>query len=542
MSCFKRRISALLLAVVLFFAGLPLSIFAYAYTDTQVTWAADVIEKAGAYGLMEGYPDGRFGVGENMTRSEFVTVLCRMFSWDLITPAAPSFIDCSEGDWYFSYVETAAARGVTDLGGAFRPLDYISRSEMAQMLVRALGYHRLAQSLWDTALPFSDVTENKGYVAIAYDLGIITGVEENGQLKFLPSFSAPREQAAAMLVRCYERYFSQTDWLHGFYAVSSYSQLSYTGAMDAVSVGWARLEVNDGVFSVNQTSANGNEWVQPEGSELVTDYLKARSIPCNLSVFAASSTFASVVTASAQRETVNRLVSAASPYAGLTIDFEGLRSDQREDFTSFMAALRAALPRDQSLYVCVQPDTWFGGFDYRALGEICDRVILMAHDYQWSSIPDYYLGTTHTYCPVTPFAQVYTALQHVTDPETGVQDRSKLALAISFNTTGFHVDESGALLDTTFYHPGTATIAQRLQQADSLRGWDEESHNPCLEYTVGGEHYKLWYEDAQSVADKLQLARMFGITGVSVWRLGIIPDYDAIPNYNVWQVLSSDCP
>ena len=34
---------------------------------------------------------------------------------------------------------------------------------------------------------------------IAYDLGIINGVEEKGQLKFLPTFSAPRELARKLV-------------------------------------------------------------------------------------------------------------------------------------------------------------------------------------------------------------------------------------------------------------------------------------------------------------------------------------------------------
>ena len=138
---------------------------------------------------------------------------------------------------------------------------------------------------------------------------------------------------------------------------------------------------------------------------------------------------------------------------------------------------------------------------------------------------------------MTPIDKVSTALRHITDPETGVQDRSKLALAISFNTSGFHIDENGLLLEQTFYHPATATIAQRLQQEDSIRLWDEQSRNPNLYYTVDGEHYRLWYEDAQSVAEKLDLARMFGITGVSVWRVGMIPTYGEIGNYDVWSVL-----
>lgn len=531
----KQRIVPLALSAALAVTAAPA---AHAFSDSTGTWAAEVIEQAAAYGLMEGYPDGRFGVGDYMTRAQFATVLCRLFQWEVTDVATAEISDIS-GHWASGYILSAAAHGAVEPSGTFRPDDYISRAEMAQMLVRGLGYNRLAQTLNDVDIPFSDVTEDKGYVAIAYDLGIINGVKENDQFKFLPSFSASREEAAAMLVRCYERYHSQTDWLHAFYANSSYSQIDLTNDVDRVSVGWARLELTeDGLPTLNDTTSNNNSWVRPIGAEEVTALWDENGLPYNLTVFATAKTFAGVTTTDTQAETIGRLVSAARDYAGLTIDFEGLRADHREDFTAFMTDLRAALPAEQSLYVCVQPDTWYGGFDYRALGEICDKVIMMAHDYQWSEIPDYYLGTTNTYCPVTPFDQVYTALQHLTDPDTGVQDTSKLALAISFNTTGFHVDEEGRLLDTTFYHPASETIAKRIAQPDTVYTWDELSHNPYIEYTTeDGEHYKLWYEDAHSVSDKLQLARMFGITGVSVWRLGIVPTYSDVPNYNVWSVL-----
>ena len=535
----KRQFVPAVLAAVLLLAFSPLVPTARAdYADAENTWAAEVVEKAAAYGLMEGRPDGTFGVGVDMTRAEFVTVLCRMFAWEVSGDPAPIHPDC-EGHWALPYIDAAARHGVEDNGGVFRPDDYISRMEMAQMLVQALGYDRLARSLSDVDLPFPDVTEDRGCAAIAYDFGIITGMEENGVLKFLPSFSATREQCAAMLVRCYERLQAGNQWLHGFYAFSSYSQLSYTAAMDGVSLGWARLEVDEeGTPLVNSTAENGNDWAKPEQSDLVTDYLLERSIPYNLNVFGSAATFAAITEASAQTQAVAALVSAAQPYAGLTMDVEGLRTEHREGYAAFMSQLRAALPADKTLYVCVQPDTWFGGFDYRALGESCDKMILMAHDYQWSSIPEHYVGTDKTYCPVTPIDQIYTALRHITDPDTGVQDKGKLALAISFNTTGFHVDENGLLLDQTFYHPASATIAQRLQQEDSLRVWDDQSRNPNLYYAAEGEHYRLWYEDAQSVAEKLRLARMFGVTGVSVWRLGMIPDYPDVACYDVWSVLS----
>ena len=548
----KRRICAAALTAVLLLSAAPLSPQARAFSDTSGHWAQADIDKAQSYGLMEGYPDGRFGIGVEITRAEFVTILCRMFDWEMISPTSPSYIDCGTGEWYYSAVETARAHDVMDGAGAFRPLDYISREEMAVMLVRALGYDTLAQDLSSLSLPFTDVKNNAGYIAIAYDIGMIKGVAgPNGQLKFLPTHSATREEAAAMLVRVYERYNSKVDWLHGFYAFSSYSQINLTANMDAVSVGWARLEYGADGTSLNSTNTNGNDWVKPSDPTPATDYFTSHGVDYNLCVFGSAtdsvtladgsttSTVAAVVNDSnARAQATSALVEAAGSYAGLTIDFEGLKGDTiKKNYVTFMEELRAALPKNKTLNVCVQPDTWYTGFDYRGLGEVCDKVILMAHDYQWTSVPASYVGTGNTDSPVTPFASVYEALRDITDPDTGVQDVSKIALAISFGTAGFHIDENGRLLETTIYHPGTDTLAGRLAQPDTVVTYSEKYRNPYAIYTnEEGERYKVWYEDARSVADKLQLAKLFGITGVSLWRVGTIP---ASTGYNVWSAIQA---
>ena len=541
-----KRICTGVLAALLVLSSAPISAAA-SFTDAQGHWAQEVVEKAEAYGLVEGKPDGTFGVGEEITRSQFVTVLCRMFGWDMVSPASPSYIDCPASAWYYDPVETARAHDVMDPSGAFRPEDYISRGEMAVMLVRALGYDTLAQDLSGLDLPFDDVKEDVGYMAIAYDIGMINGVEgPDGSLKFLPTHSATREEAAAMLVRVYERYISKTEWLHGFYAFSSYSQINLTADMDGVSVGWARMEYGENGPTLNSTSANGNDWVKPDDVTPATSYFESNHVPYNLSVFASAgdsitladgtttSTVAAVTgTPAARAQAIDALVTAAADYAGLTIDFEALKGDTiKNNYVTFMEDLREALPDDKTLYVCVQPDTWYTGYDYRGLGEVCDKVILMAHDYQWTSIPDSYVGTANTDSPVTPFASVYEALRDITDKDTGVQDVSKIALAISFGTAGFHVDENGRILETTIYHPAPTTLAQRLAQPDTVVTCSEKYRNPYALYTTeDGGHYKVWYENEQSVLDKLQLARMFGITGVSLWRLGTIPNYSG---YDVW--------
>lgn len=241
-------------------------------------------------------------------------------------------------------------------------------------------------------------------------------------------------------------------------------------------------------------------------------------------------------TPEARAQAVAALTAASADYAGLTIDFEGLKGDTiKLNYVTFLKELDAVLPQGKTLYVCVQPDTWYTGFDYRGIGEAADKVILMAHDYQWTSVPDSYAGTTNTDSPVTPFASVYEALRDLTDPATGVADRSKLALQISFGSAGFHVDGEDRLLETTIYHPAPSTLALRLAQPDTQVVYSEEFRNPCALYTTeDGSRYKVWYENEQSVLDKVALARMFGITGVSLWRIGNIPADGA---YDVWSAL-----
>ena len=69
------------------------------------------------------------------------------------------------------------------------------------MTVRALGLAVLSGAAADDC-PFSDVSVAQGYVALAYRMGIIKGVSA---YNFAPKKEATREQAAAVLLRTYDR-------------------------------------------------------------------------------------------------------------------------------------------------------------------------------------------------------------------------------------------------------------------------------------------------------------------------------------------------
>mgnify|MGYP002590041653 CR=1 FL=1 len=150
-----------LLALVLSTAALAAD-----YTDVPAdSWARESIDKAAEYGLMNGVGEGRFGLGETISREQFVTILVRMFGWESVS-GEDAAIDIADS-WAREFVNTAAANGVIDAGGKFRPRDAITRREMAVMLVRAIGLGELAKADADAALPFADVTAQRGYIAIA---------------------------------------------------------------------------------------------------------------------------------------------------------------------------------------------------------------------------------------------------------------------------------------------------------------------------------------------------------------------------------------
>lgn len=510
--------------------------FASPYSDVpEDHWAYNEIKSAGEIGFMSGMGDGTFGLGQNVTRAQFVSMLVRMFGWQQAQGASYSDVDPSA--WYYNDVMTASAMGALGNETSFRPNDNITREEIAVMLVRALGYDELAKEFSDTYLPFNDVSSNKGYISLAYDFGIVSGKTANS---FDPYGTALREEAAAMMMRCYNKYNSYLDFVHGFYAFSSYSQKEMASEMDAVSFGWSRMEYSDdeGIV-VNTTAANDNEWSVPEGYTDIVEYLNDNSVNTNLNIYmsASESDDAEIILGSEENreEAVDVIIEELTvdynqlgynPYDGVTIDFENLRGNMRDNFTEFLRKLNQELDLiGKNLYVTVQPNmknsTYFDGYDFKAIGEIADKVILMAYDYNAKSIPQDVMDSGFTTTPVTPFDEVYYALKTITDDITGVADKNKVVLGISMSNIGWTVVD-GQITNSRGNTYSYSEIADMIDDGAEVK-YSDKYKNPYLIYDGDDGKEIVWYENSRSIADKVKLAEMLGVSGISVWRLGLIP-------------------
>lgn len=537
----KRRWNAFLLALALA-AGLWVPAEAAEFADVPPDSALGAeVSKAVQYGLMNGYSAARFGYGDAVTRAQFATIVGRMLGWggDAGAVTAEMALPDTLSDAYRAAIGAAAAHDAVDSGAAFRPADAITRGEMSELLVRALGL-KSAAALAEKqgGLPFTDVTERTGYISVARAIGMANGVSETA---FAPDATATRAQAAAMLVRVYEKINRPPQFIHGFYAISSYSQLHLTDQMDAVSAGWSRMTWDGLQAKLSTTSDGHNEYAIPDSYQLVTNYLDSTDKPLHLSVYMDTSGGLRELLASqsGRAEAVEAVLGeltrfydaiGKNPYAGVTIDFEGLRSAQRENYTAFLTELSQKVHGiGKKLFVTVQPvlttGSYYDGYDYRAIGALADRVILMAHDYDPLKLTGFTGSTYYQTAAPAPIDQVYASLLAALDPDTGVEDTGKLALAVSWKAVAWETDGEGALTGETPVHPALSTVSQRLRQPGTVMGWSDTYQMPYLRYaTEEGQNIFLWYEDARSVAAKVRLAELLGIRGVSLWRLGNLPD------------------
>ena len=198
----KKRLLSTLLALLLLCSMAPAA--SAAFVDVPENhWAYGDIAAASKAGLFQGVTATHFGIGSTITRAQFVTVLVRLFGWPTVRPDTPSYSDCDSTRWYYAAVETAHSNGALPAySTTFRPNDPITREEMASMLVRGLGYSTLAGQMTNAVLPFTDVTSNRGYIAMAYDFGIVDGYDDS---TFRPRAVATREEAAVMLMRVYRK-------------------------------------------------------------------------------------------------------------------------------------------------------------------------------------------------------------------------------------------------------------------------------------------------------------------------------------------------
>ncbi len=202
---------------------------------------------------------------------------------------------------------------------------------------------------------------------------------------------------------------------------------------------------------------------------------------------------------------------------GLQLDFENLERADRDAYSRFAEKLGAALrPRGMALSVAVpapvygigpvdkRPGEWLPtprseGFDYERLAQAASFLTLMAYD-------QYVMADTPG--PIAGIEWVEACVKKVLETVPA----SKVTLGLPF----YHRRWTGNVVTTgSWVEAQAASVkANVAPRADPLH------QEPVVRFWEGGVQSIVWFHDAKSLSQRLDLVKRYNLRGFSAWRLG----------------------
>lgn len=175
-----------------------------AFSDVSAEhWANEAISYLCDKGIVNGTPDGLYQPERNISRAEFVKIICEAFK--LSSKESASFSDVSENSWYARYCSVAGSLEII-LGsdGAFRPKDKITRQDASVIIYRVLNH--IGEAPEKGKAFFLDQTKISDYAIEAIQTlasaGLISGMGDN---TFCPAENMTRAQCAQIVFNCLRR-------------------------------------------------------------------------------------------------------------------------------------------------------------------------------------------------------------------------------------------------------------------------------------------------------------------------------------------------
>lgn len=194
---------------------------------------------------------------------------------------------------------------------------------------------------------------------------------------------------------------------------------------------------------------------------------------------------------------------------GVIVDIENLGPKQRDEQTQFLQLLANKLhPYGKTVAVTVAPATkntnqgWYGSYDYAAIGKIVDTAYVMAYDHSYPGGP---AG------PVAPYNWVKNSVQYLT---TKIPN-DKLVLGIPFYGRYWTDKVKGNSISFQ-------GIRKLITENHAKVRWSNQYQTLYTKFTdqSTGTPYEIWYENAGSLMERINLVKQYHLKGWGAWSLG----------------------
>ena len=190
-----KKVLSLVLCVAMMLSVMVVGAGA-AFSDQSKIKNTEAVDACTALNIIGGYPDGSFKPEGNITRAEVTKMICVALNGgkepNLATNATPTFSDVrtnANAAWAEKYIESCASQGIVSGvgGGKFAPAGNVTGTQLAKMLLVALGYK----------------SENEGFTGNAWATNVNTVASAKGLYAGLetidPSAAITRDNAAQMV-------------------------------------------------------------------------------------------------------------------------------------------------------------------------------------------------------------------------------------------------------------------------------------------------------------------------------------------------------
>ncbi len=197
-------------------------------------------------------------------------------------------------------------------------------------------------------------------------------------------------------------------------------------------------------------------------------------------------------------------------YDGIHIDFENIYDADRAGLSQFMVELDTAMnARGKLTTIAVPAKTedkttgWAGPYDYAAIGQSADLVVIMAYAYRTANatVP----GSTAPVMWVEKVAQ-YAASRI---------PPNKLLLGVGLWGYDWDTTKGGRAAARNY-----SSTAELQAKYSGTFGYNDTDQSAWMRYTQDGSERVVWYEDGRAVAAKASLIPKHDLAGYAVWRLG----------------------
>lgn len=200
-------------------------------------------------------------------------------------------------------------------------------------------------------------------------------------------------------------------------------------------------------------------------------------------------------------------------YRGLNVDFENILPADRELYNEFIRKTAERMHAENFIVSsslapkssATQKGVLYEAHDYPVHGDVLDFVVLMT--YEWG----YRFGPPQAISPINE-------MKAVLDYAVTVIPENKIMLGFELYARDWLLPHVKGRQAETF--SPQAAVLRAVQYGAEIH-YDPKAQSPYYRYTdQQGRQHEVWFEDARSAQAKFDLAKQYGLRGISYWVLG----------------------